>query len=127
MSEFYAPARRDDLGDPATDPPLTVRVQADPADQHARLFDRDAVRAVLTDANLGWPWLLVAGGRVGARLSHDEVRTWPVVPAYAVSAPWTLNAQQTAPAPAAHERGDMDVDAFRGGSSDNRGEVIAGR
>ena len=117
MSEFYGPAQPRDLGDPATDPPLTVRVQADPGDQHARLFDRDAPRAVLTSDPHGLRWFVVAGrDRVqeGRWLTDDEVRTWPVVPAYAVSAPWTLAAAQPAPATSAHERGDLDVEAFRG-------------
>lgn len=112
MSEFYAPARRDDLGDPATDPPLTVRVRAEPGDQHARLFDRDAVRAVKTDDRDSCPWFVVTGGSY-AWFTDEQVSTWPVVPAYAVSAPWT-RAAQAEPAPATHERGDMDVDAFRG-------------
>ena len=70
-----------------------------------------AVRSTLAGPR---PWLVIAGQHDELALTDDEVRTWPVVPPFAVSAPWTLNAAQPAPATAAHERGDMDVDAFRG-------------
>ncbi|MBW0090514.1 hypothetical protein I4I73_21325 [Pseudonocardia sp. KRD-184] len=115
MSGFYAAPVRD-LGDPAADPPGTVRVDADPTDQHAHLFDRDARRAVKTAQTrpAGQRWVLISGARDITWFYDDEVASWPVVPAYAVSAPWTLAAAQPAPATPAHERGDLDVEAFRG-------------
>lgn len=117
--EFYdAPVR--DLGDPATDPPLTVRVRAEPGDRHARLFDRDTTRAVKMDGPSRAPWIEVAGTEVGWRFTNDDVRDWPVVPALFVSVPWTFAANH-GPTLAdhlatRHGRGDMDVDSFRGGN-----------
>lgn len=117
--EFYdAPVR--DLGDPATDPPLTVRVQGG-QDRHVRLFDRDAIRAIKMADPGRAPWIEVAGTEVGWRFTDADVRDWPVVPALFVSVPWTLAANH-GPTLAdhlatRHGRGDMDVDAFRGGKA----------
>lgn len=116
MSEFRDKAPVRDLGDPATDPPGTVRVYVEPEesdDQHARLFDHEAMRVIKTS---GGYWIIFGGDDydVGEPRYDDDVRTWPVVPAYAVSAPWTRAADQPAPATTAHERGDLDVQAFRG-------------
>lgn len=77
MSEFYDDGKQVTLGDPSTDPPLTVRIEPG---RHWR--DHEARRAILT--TVGWgrrPWLQVTGmerddGSV--LLTHAEVASWPV-------------------------------------------------
>jgi hypothetical protein len=113
--EFYdTPVR--DLGDPATDPPLTIRVQGG-QDRWTRLFDPIAVRAIKTTEG---HWVLVGGDTedIGEDRYDDEVRGWPVMPALFASTPWgdtnhgpTLADHLTT----RHDRGDMDADAFKGG------------
>lgn len=150
VSEFYAPPVRD-LGDPAQDPPMTVRVE--------RWADRrrtDVRRAVkVDDPRLFDPWIVLSGGMPGVWLTDDHVRTWPVCPDVVTQAAYALAARRTAPAlcpvpshtipggdgelvatpvpgcatcaawmaaghapsgrgEQAHERGDLDVEVFRG-------------
>ena len=116
------PRPRDTHGDPALDPPCTIRVQGG-EDRRTRLFDPNALRAVRT-TSVAEPWLVVAGPdsgtwspyEVGDVLTHDDVRNWTVVPALFVTVPWSRSAghvpDEGALAPA--ERGDLDVEAFRG-------------
>lgn len=115
VSEFYAPRAAPDLGDPALDPPCTIRVQGG-EDRRTRLFDPHARRAVLTDDLGDLRWIVVAGTEPGEWLTDAQVRGWTVVPALFVTVPWT---RTTGRAPhegaiASVERGDMDVDSFRG-------------
>ncbi|HEY8590207.1 MAG TPA: hypothetical protein VIL55_11710 [Naasia sp.] len=81
--EFPDRPQAADLGDPALDPPMTVRVER----WEDRMRD-DVRRAVRTSADLP-PWIVVAAPEsdslitfnVGDYLSHYDVRTWPVCPA----------------------------------------------
>lgn len=115
--EFYDQTSHD-VGDPADDLPLTVRVQG--GQDRAVRYSADAMRAVRTTATDAYPWVIVAGpAAVGASLSDAEVRDWTVMPALFVSTPWAMEAARTAsgqPGHGAqvHERGDLDVEAFRG-------------
>jgi hypothetical protein len=65
--EFYAPREPEPLGDPTTDPPMTVRVHPDDDP-----YSPTARRVIRTDAR---QWVLVTGPGVGR---HDGVATWPV-------------------------------------------------
>lgn len=111
VSEFYAPRAAPDLGDPALDPPMTVRVHR--GEDRAVRYSPDALRAVKTSERT---WLLVAGDTddIGETRLDDDVRGWPVVhwliceTAFARHTPATPAMLQPA------ERGDMDVDSFRG-------------
>lgn len=119
--EFYGPARTADLGDPALDPPMTVRVRG--AEDRASRYAADAWRAVRTTRLGTRAWLLVAGPSdeewlIGGWLHDDEVRTWPVVHSTVNSAAFRLAAgHQAGHGEQVHERGDLDVDAFRGGET----------
>lgn len=114
MSEFYAaPVNPPRLGDPALDPPMTVRVE--------RWEDRmrtDVRRAIKTDDGPRYTWLIAVGGagEVGEFLSDDEVATWPICPAVVNQAAYAVN---RAPREGAVRPlvGDMDVDAFKGGET----------
>lgn len=121
VSEFYAPRAAPDLGDPALDPPGTIRVEGG-EDRHVRLFDPAARRAVRTSVAFP-PWVLIAGEdapppflRPGDPLSHFDVRDWTVVPPLFVTVPWTRTTGRVPHEGAitSVERGDMDVDSFRG-------------
>lgn len=116
--EFYGPARTVDRGDPATDPPMTVRVQN--GEDRAVRYSATARRAIKTDdPRLFDPWIVVAGPPVGQWLTDDEVRTWPVVHPIVNAAAFRLAAGdgQTGHGQQVHERGDLDVDAFKGGET----------
>lgn len=68
---------RDDLGDPALDPPLTIRVHPDddPRDSEARRVAR-AAPSSLTDLA---PWICLTGPRheIDMSFSDSAVVTWP--------------------------------------------------
>ncbi len=115
--EFYGSPRSVDFGDPTLDLPMTVRVLN--GQDRAVRYSAAAVRAVRTTDTDETPWFIVAGAddEAGHRwLSDDEVRDWPVCPAVVNAAAFRLAAgDQTGHGRQAHDRGDMDVDAFRGG------------
>lgn len=70
--EFQDRARERDLGDPATDLPLTLRVYPDddPSDPSAR-------RVVKVGQDDSPPWLRITGGRSGMGYDNAEVADWP--------------------------------------------------
>lgn len=113
-SEFYAPPPTErDLGDPATDPPMTVRVE-----DWSRRMQTDVRRAVRSDRrHAGAVWVVVATGGVDVDapdcLAHDDVRTWPVCPDVVNQAAYAAGRTSTGHGEQAHERGDMGVEAFR--------------
>lgn len=111
-SEFYAPPPTErDLADPATDPPMTVRVE-----RWADRYRTDVRRAVKTDARDGIPrFVVTAADYPGDWLTDDEVASWPVCPDVVNQAAHALAAGRTSTGHGeqAHERGDMGVEAFR--------------
>lgn len=111
--EFYGPAPDVDLGDPALDPPCTIRVQGG-HDRHTRLFDRDAVRAVKTADPGRAPWVEIAGTEIGWRFTDDDVRDWTVAPVPFATTPWALTATRPTGSAAPELVGDMGVESFRG-------------
>lgn len=61
-------------GDPATDPPMTVRVHPDD-DPH----DPAARRAVrISGRSEAWPWVNVTGEDAGYLIEHRDVADWPI-------------------------------------------------
>lgn len=109
MSDFYGPAGPMDLGDPATDPPMTVRVcpEDDPRSPDAR-------RAIRTDSD-AWPWLRVTGGMPGMGYYAHELATWPVQHPLLYCTAFHHAAHRASLR--AEPVGDMDVDAFRTGKA----------
>ena len=83
--EFPDRARAVDLGDPATDPPLTMRRHPDdnPMDPAAR-------RVIRSSHDCGTPWLGIAGGVVEIPLPHREVANWPYTSMLIASAAFAL-------------------------------------
>ena len=73
VGEFYGPAAETSLGDPATDPVLTVRVS--PPDTQVRRLDLDTPRAVKVDQ---WTWVVTGTGDPGHFVHGSQVATWPV-------------------------------------------------
>jgi hypothetical protein len=73
VNEFRDKARPAELGDPATDRPLTYRVHPDddPRDPNARRAVRLAQRPN------GWPWVYVTGPDAGYLIEHADVADWP--------------------------------------------------
>lgn len=113
MSEFpdKAPAR--EVGDPALDPPMTVRVE--------RWADRkrtDVRRAVKSDMSGGHRWSILVGeiGRGGRWLSDDDVRAWPVCPDVVTQTAYALAAGRITAGGGERQdkRGDLDVTVFKG-------------
>lgn len=110
--EFYGPAPALDLGDPALDPPCTIRVQG--GQDRATRYSPHALRAVRTTSDAE-PWVLVAGPRgVGGWLTHGDVAAWPVMPAVFATVPWAITATRPTGAAAPELVGDMGVESFRG-------------
>lgn len=111
----YAGPTAPQLGNPAEDPPLTIRVHPDDDPKSP-----DARRVVKTDRPGGGLWLQLTGptgGAIGFGCHHETVAGWPVQH-------WLLAAttyghaaaeeRRRAQAEQAIERGDMDVVAFKG-------------
>lgn len=116
MAEFHDPSPPDDLGDPALDAPMTVRIEPG-----RRWSDPSARRAVRTDGRSPLPaaWVLVTGGDPSMNcwpyLKHDEVRSWPVTHAIEYAAAFRHASGRTEIEQATSAgRGDMDVEAFKG-------------
>lgn len=109
--EFYGPAEAAQLGDPAADPPLTVRMQ--PPVTWGRRFSPITPRVVKVGPD---QWCEVFD-RFYWR-GDEEVADWPVQHPleYGLAMRKTLGPLQPGRASAAQptERGDMDVEAFRG-------------
>ena len=109
VSDFYGPAAPADLGDPATDPPMTVRVHPDddPRSPAAR-------RAVRTDD--GWWIVATAGGQCMPRMRAPQtVADWPVQHPLVYCTAFRHAAHRATAT--AEPVGDMDVDAFRTGKA----------
>lgn len=72
MNEFADKARPAELGDPATDRPLTLRVgpRDDPNDP-------GAMRVIKSDETDGEGWHRITGPLVGEWMSDEEVAHWP--------------------------------------------------
>lgn len=112
VSEFYAPRAARDLGDPALDPPMTVRVHR--GEDRTVRYSPDARRAVRTTSDTE-PWVLVTGsGGVGGWLSHGDVQDWPVAHWLVCETAFARHAPSRPAVLQPVERGDMDVDSFRG-------------
>lgn len=63
------------LGDPATDPPMTVRVHPDDDPMSP------AARRVIRTDDPTWAWVVVTGYVPDmAFLPHEDVATWPITP-----------------------------------------------
>jgi hypothetical protein len=112
VSEFYGPGSPRGLGDPASDPPLTVRVQGGQA--RANRYDPDALRVIRTADVGGAPWVEVAGPEIGWRFTDADVAGWPVVAAVVNAAAFARHDATSGTPAQIVERGDMDVDSFRG-------------
>jgi hypothetical protein len=109
VSDFYGPAGPVDLGDPATDPPMVVRVHPDDDPRSP-----DARRVIRADT--GW-WLVVTcrwGVDEGALVSSD-VADWPVQHPLLYCTAFHHAAHRASVT--AEPVGDMDVDAFRTGKA----------
>lgn len=110
--DFYGQANGAALGDPAQDPPMTVRVHPDddPADQDARRVIRTA------DVSPTGLWILVTGDwGVGNGHYHADVADWPVQYPIRYCATYrhaAAEAQRRGQV-RSDERGDMDVTAFK--------------
>jgi hypothetical protein len=117
--EFYAAPKGPDLGNPATDRFLTVRIE--PPYTWERRHD-PAVRRALKIGRGDLPWTVFELGAAGPHEDHwasdEQVADWPIqsfIEAFVAGAkldgplqPGRATGEQR------HERGDMDVDAFAG-------------
>ncbi len=116
VPEFYRPPAPKPLGDPASDPPMTVRVQG--GHDRAVRYSATARRAIRTTST-SEPWVLVAGppgAAVGGWATHADVAGWPVVADVVNQAAFARHGHVPSEgALRVAERGDMDVDAFKGG------------
>lgn len=91
--EFYAPAAPPRLGRPEDDDPLTFRVQ-----DWSRRLDASARRVMLVDWGTpnDYPWFVVSGRDLDGRqrLSHDEVRDWPLAHAITYNTAYAIQARK---------------------------------
>ena len=111
MSDFYGPAAPADLGDPATDPPMTCRVHPDDDPRSA-----SARRVIRTDSDLPQDaWVMVTGVGPFRWHYHENVADWPVQHplVYCTAFRHAAHRSTTTTEPV----GDMDVDAFRTGKA----------
>jgi hypothetical protein len=107
VSDFYGPAAPVDLGDPRTDPPMTVRVHPDDDPRSP-----DARRVIRTDN----PWYVRVTGLLGGDGRYPSaVATWPVQHWLVVATAFRHAAHRASTM--AEPVGDMDVDAFRTGKA----------
>lgn len=112
-SDFYVKATPPKLGDPALDPPMTVRVHPDddPRSPDARRVIRTA-RPLPQDA-----WAMVTGVGPFVWHRHHEVADWsvqhPVVYGTVFRHAAAADAREQTSGQLA---GDMGVDAFKGGA-----------
>lgn len=124
MSDYYAEPEPEPLGDPALDPPMTVRHHPDdnPRDPKARRVIRSDQGVGRNPGNAGWT--IITGDRhwfsgLRAGLYHHEVADWPVSHGFLYSVAFR-HAEAAAARRGDHaqaaDRGDMDLDAFRGGA-----------
>lgn len=118
MNEFPDKPVSAALGQPELDPPFTWRVHPDdqPMDLHARRVMRVPDRS---DEPALMVWVVVSGSGTGYWHRHDEVAAWPytsdTVAGAAVIVAAGRGPREGLVQPA--ERGDMDVDSFKGGGS----------
>ena len=120
--EFYGPAEPEQLGDPAADLPFTIRIQ--PPATWERRYDPATPRAVKLGARTGAPglWARVCGNPpaiVGDLVADETVADWPVQHFLEVGVAMVKTRGPLQPGRATSvtqpaERGDMDVEAFRG-------------
>jgi hypothetical protein len=115
VPEFYRPPALKPLGDPASDPPLTVRVQG--GQDRATRYSPDALRVIRTADVGAAPWVEVAGPEIGWRFTDTDVAGWPVVAAVVNETAFARPAAAPGPPAQSIERGDMGVEAFKGGSA----------
>lgn len=126
---FYAPASPPFLGNPATDPPMTVRVE-----NWDRRFERD-VRRVIKNGYAGYgpngKWFIVTGpldiatDAMSTRvlLDDEDVADWPIAHPTTYTTAFRHQEARRAQEKAADElainqkiTGDMGAEAFKGGT-----------
>lgn len=116
MSEFYGEKGSEPLGNPADDPVMVVRIH--PADDPMSPSARRVIRAgYATGVVPARPWVPVSGASRVNGYAHEDVKEWPVTyPIHYTTAfrheraheSRRGNVNQT------DDRGDMDVEAFKG-------------
>jgi hypothetical protein len=118
VTEFYDEREPERLGDPALDPPMTVRVHPDDDP-----FDPAARRVIKTDDPDPEPWQLVTGYAHGFAHPLDtwyadaHVVRWPVThPIQYTTAHRHAAADDARQGRGPGVRGDLGVDAFKGGA-----------
>jgi hypothetical protein len=112
VSDFYGPVGPVDLGDPATDPPMTVRVHPDDDPR-----SRSARRVIRVDDLGGVRWVQVTGPPPGTERWRTDraVADWPVQHPLLYCTAFHHAAHRASLT--AEPVGDMDVDAFRTGKA----------
>lgn len=111
--EFYREPKGPELGDPAQDPPFTIRIQ--PPYTRERAYDPLTPRVLkLHRDDGGHPWVQVTGHGATLFWNDDYVRSWPLQHHLVAGVAVSGYREKSEPKASTVLEGDMDVEAFKG-------------